>query len=200
MTVHYHVLGQLPPETIAAFYKQLIAKKTPLAYQWIHFDRALNDQFLGLFSNTELRVQWSRDGSRPIQKAFYSEPGHGFRIHKDGIQCKSALNVSLSSNPSDWVRWYDEAYINSISKLAVMDNAIGSSRNINILPYEDVPWVEEYSPKIGEVYILNTDVYHSFKCNGPKPRVILQTKFDGFPDYQTIKHSLMQANFSNLIK
>ena len=43
-----------------------------------------------------------------VQKAFYSAPGSGFKIHRDGHCCNSALNIAISCNGSDWVRWYDD--------------------------------------------------------------------------------------------
>jgi hypothetical protein len=195
----YRKLGKLPIETIDFFLVEILKrKKADSPYQWIHFDEYLNDEFLKIFTNTELKIQWDENKTKPIQKAFYSDPGHGFRIHKDGFQCNSALNVTVSCNPGDWVRWYDEQYINSISKIDYSNN-FGKSRNTNIFDYENIPYVEELHTEVGDVYVLDVNTYHSFKCIGDKPRIILQTKFEGFPVLDTIDKSLAKNSFSNLI-
>lgn len=193
----YLKLGKLPKETIDFFLVEILKRKQPnIPYQWIHFDEYLNDAFLKLFTNTELKIQ--RSETRRVQKAFYSDPGHGYRIHKDGFKCRSALNIAISCNPDDWVRWYDEDYINSISTLEY-SNKLGKSRNTNIHEYENIPFIEELRNEVGDVYALDVETYHSFKCIGDKPRIIIQTKFDGFPNLSMIKESLTKNSFSNLI-
>lgn len=196
---NYYYLGKLPKESVDFFRDELLKRKVKnVPYQWIHFDKFLHDEFLKIFVNTTLKIQFR--GDQPIQKGFYSDPGHGFRIHKDGLWCKTAFNISLSCNPDDWVRWYDEDYINSIGKISVLDRKNATSRNIDIMEYEDIPYIEEHRNEVGDVYLVNTDVYHSFKCNGESPRLVLQTKFHGFPDIETVYNSLKDVSFSNLIR
>ena len=195
----YQKLGKLPIETIDFFLTEILKrKKTNYSYQWIQFDEYLNTEFLKIFTNTELKIQWSEDRTNPIQKAFYSDPGHGMRIHKDGVQCQSALNITLSCNPTDWVRWYDESYINSITPTLIADRW-GKSRNTNLFRYDSIPFVEELRNEVGDVYALDVDTYHSFKCVGSNPRIVLQTKFEGFPSFEKIRESLTKNSFSNLI-
>ena len=193
----YQRLGKLPKETIDFFLNEILKRKKPnISYQWIQFDEYLNNEFLKIFSNTELTIQYSERGR--VQKAFYSDPNHGYRIHKDGFNCKSALNIAISCNSDDWVRWYDEDYINSISTLEY-SNKLGKSRNTNIYNYENVPFLEELHNEIGDVYALDVETYHGFKCIGDKPRIIIQTKFDGFPSFSEINESLSKKSFNNLI-
>jgi hypothetical protein len=195
----YQKLGKLPSSTINFFLAEILKRKKPtVPYQWIHFDEYLNQEFLKIFTNTELEIQWGENKTKPIQKAFYSDPGHGMRIHKDGFQCRSALNIVLSCNSTDWVRWYDEDYINSITSLE-FSNKLGQSRNTNLFRYDSIPFIEELHNEIGDVYALDVDTYHSFKCIGSNPRIILQTKFEGFPTFEKIKDSLTKKSFSNLI-
>lgn len=201
----YYKLGKLPEQTIEFFKTELLKRKIDgIPYQWILFDNYLNEQFLKIFSNTELKIQWDKERTRPIQKAFYSSPGHGFRIHKDGLRCKSALNIVISCNETDWVRWYNEDYINSISKTYIKTNfineKIGSSRDVDIMDYENVQFTHELHNTVGEVYVLDVDTFHSFKCIGVNPRIIIQTKFEGFLNFDTIKKSLIKNSFFNLIK
>ena len=205
---HFKILGYLPSEFINFFLDKVIEKKTDQLYQWIQFDDELLKYFLKYFENTELTIQRSKDKSYPIQKVFYSEPGHGFRIHKDGIQCKSALNIALSCNSSDWVRWYDNEYIEHLTKTVEYNNLSGKinnapkglSRDTELYDYENIKYIEQFSPQVGQVYTLDVDTFHSFKCNGPLPRVILQTKFEHFPSFEYITDSLMNQSFSNIIK
>jgi hypothetical protein len=200
----YYKLGKLPIDAVNFFYDELIKRKLPnTPYQWIQFDQSLHLEFLKIFTNTELRVQRSFDKVYPVQKAFYSEPGYGFRIHKDGIKCRSAVNIVISCNKTDWVRWYDEDYINGLAATEIntniMKNSHGASRSVNVVNYEEVKFTEELHNEIGDVYAINVDTYHSFKCVGDNPRIIIQTKFENFPDIETITKSLIKNSFSNLV-
>ena len=199
-TENYKFLGKLPQETIDFFKDEILKRKEPNnPYQWIKFDYFLNEEFLKIFKNTELEIQQYK--GMPVQKVFYSDPGHGFRIHKDGINCRSALNIALSCNEGDWVRWYDEELINKLTQTTVQyGKKTGSSRNTDIFNYEKIPYIDELKNEVGDVYVLNVEKYHSFKCIGKQPRLILQTKFEGFPVFEVIKDSLSEKSFENLIK
>ena len=198
---HYRKLGKLPVDTIEFFKTEILKRKINRSFQWIQFDKYLNDKFFEIFCNAELKVQYDNINNRLVQKAFYSEPGHGVRIHKDGSRCRSALNIAISCNDTDWVRWYDENLINSLNgdvKVTQSSN-YGLSRNTDIVEYEEIPFIEELNNEIGDVYALDVDTYHSFKCNGPHPRIIIQTKFHGYPNFPTISESLTKSSFNNLI-
>lgn len=201
---YYKKLGKLPKDTVEFFKTELLKRKIDKSYQWIQFDKYLNDKFAEIFCNIELKVQYDDINSRLVQKAFYSEPGHGFRIHKDGSRCRSALNIAISCNETDWVRWYDESVINNLSndvKVTQSSNSnYGLSRNTDMVEYENIPFIEELHNEIGDVYTLDVDTYHSFKCNGPHPRIIIQTKFDRFPNFSMISDSLSKNSFNNIIK
>ncbi len=198
----YKKLGKLPAETIDFFLKEIDKRKdNDKGYQWVPFDNFLNKKFMEIFENEELKVNYDPYKKMWIQKAFYSKPGHGWKIHKDGIQCKTALNIALSSNDGDWVRWYDEDYINSLRETTQNTNiqGIGNSRNIDIDDYENIPFIEERKTETGDVYLVNTDVFHSFKCSGPKDRIVIQTKFRDFPPIEVVDESLSKKSFRNLI-
>ena len=198
---NYYKLGKLPLNIISEFKEEILKRKiSDVPYQWIKFDRFLNNKFQEIFENKILKIQRRRNDTELVQKAFYSDPGHGFRIHKDGTQCKSALNIAISCNEDDWVRWYDEDYINQLSNIDLMVNNYGTSRNTNIIEYESIPYIDELRNEIGDVYVLNVDKFHSFKCNGVNPRIVIQTKFEGFPDLENIYTSLKEKNFKYLQK
>jgi len=199
----YRKLGKLPTNTIEFFKEEILKKKVDNEpYQWIQFDKTLNDKFVEIFENTDLKIQWSNEKKRHTQKAFYSEWGYGYGIHKDGLKCKSALNIAISCNPNDWVRWYDDALIKRIAVLGIKDkdgHEYGYSRDVHIKQYEKVPFIEELKVEAGDVYLLNVDVFHSFKCRGNDPRIIIQTKFEGYPTLDQIYESLKYKSFKNLI-
>jgi hypothetical protein len=194
-------LGKLPIETIEFFKHELLKRKIDSNYQWIQFDKYLNDEFAKIFCNTELKIQYDSSKNRLVQKAFYSSPGHGFRIHKDGSHCRSALNIAISCNDTDWVRWYDDDVINNLKSNVELTNSpnFGFSRDCNILSYEEIPYTHELHNEVGDVYSLDVDTFHSFKCIGSEPRIIIQTKFHGYPNFDSISESLIRNSFSNII-
>jgi hypothetical protein len=194
----YKKLGKLPLETIEFFKKELLARKIDSNYQWIQFDKYLNDKFAEIFFNTELKIQYDPTNDRLIQKAFYSAPGNGFRIHKDGHCCNSALNIAVSCNPGDWVRWYDDDLIYQLES-PIYNQSIGKSRDISIMDYESIPHICELRNEIGDVYTLDVNTFHSFKCIGTEPRIVIQTKFQSYPTFATITELLSKHSFRNLI-
>jgi hypothetical protein len=196
---NYYKLGKISADVISALKKEVDQLKTADNYQWIAANDKISKIFFDIFSSNELKIQKKLSGEL-VQKVFYSDPGHGFKIHKDGVKCKSALNIAISSNSSDWVRWYDEAYIEKIVSCNVTDNSrnkFGLSRNIDINEYEDIPFQDELKVETGDVYILNVDRYHSFKCNGPNARIIMQTKFENFPTLEDLHKKISIDNFKN---
>jgi len=199
MSKHYKILGKLPLDTISIFKEELLRIKKPnLPFQWIWLNPYLNKKFLEIFNNTELKIQLNKENRpirHPIQKACFSSPGKGWVIHKDGVMCRSALNIALSCNDTDWVRWYDDITIDSFAKLSLVRHNDKISRNIDIVDYEKIPYIDELRVNVGDVYALDVDTYHSFKCNGPADRLVIQTKFDGFPDFKTIADSLTNKSF-----
>jgi hypothetical protein len=196
---NYYKLGKISADTINALKKEVDQLKTASNYQWIVANNKISEIFFDIFSSNELKVQEKLSGEL-VQKVFYSDPGYGFKIHKDGVKCKSALNIAISSNSSDWVRWYDEAYIENIAKCNVIDSSqrnFGLSRNIDIYEYESIPFEDELRVETGDVYILNVDRYHSFKCNGPNARIIMQTKFKHYPTLEDLHKKISIDNFKN---
>lgn len=197
----YYKLGKLSLETIEFFKKEILKRKTLRNYQWIQFDKYLNDKFAEIFCNTELKIQYDSTNDRLVQKAFYSAPGYGFRIHKDGHCCNSALNIAVSCNPGDWVRWYDDDVINRLNdNLKITNKAdYGYSRDCNIINYEEIPYTHELHNEVGDIYTLDVDTFHSFKCIGTEPRIVIQTKFQSYPTFSFITESLSKNSFTNLI-
>jgi len=198
--MHHYKLGTLSNNTIQAMLDKVLDKHNPdIGYQWIEFDDSLNNMFTEIWENNDLKVR--RWDNKWIQKAFYSPVGKGWKIHKDGIDCKVALNIALQCNESDWVRWYDNDYINNLIKSEVSLNSQGKgeSRNIPIWKYHDIPYIDELKVNPGDVYLVNTDVFHSFYCGGPLDRVIVQTKFQNNPNWDYVLESVKQLNFNDTV-
>lgn len=200
----YKKIGTLPQDVLDFFKEELLKRKNPnRGYQWIEFDNYLNQKFYEIWDNEELTVSFNTHDNKWVQKCFYSPPSEGWKIHKDGINCKTAMNIALQCNDTDWVRWYDEDYINSQRETTVTKNiqgkgAVGTSRNVEIDNYEDLEYVKQVTPKEGDVYLVNTDIFHSFKCGGPKDRLIVQTKFSGNPHITKVAELLEKSSFKNL--
>lgn len=200
---NFILLGKLPNETISFLKNEVIKLIDPnKSFQWVQLNNSIFECFDNIFENNFLEVQkYYVDGiEKRVQKVFYSEKDKGFRIHKDGLHCKAALNIALSCNPEDWVRWYDEDYINSICpEMRILNQDIKKSRDVEIYDYENVPFIEEIHNEEGDVYLVNTDVYHSYKCLGSNPRIVLQTKFKDYPTIEYLHSMLKVKSFKNLI-
>lgn len=199
--MNYYILGKLPDEVINEFKQEILKnKESNLNYSWIHVDDVVENLFLSLFKSLPLKIQYNHETNRKVQKAFFSNPGYGFRIHKDGKKCKSALNIAISANETDWVRWYSDETINKFENINNINfkKNWGYSRDTNLKEYEDVPYDDELRITTGIVYILNVDKFHSWKCNGPNPRIILQTKFEGYPDLNELYEKLKPSIFKNI--
>lgn len=201
--MNYHVLGKLSNDVIVEFKNEILKNKVSLQnYQWIDFNDVLENLFLSLFKEIPLKIQYNPETQKKVQKVFFSNPGYGFRIHKDGKRCKSALNIAVSANPSDWVRWYSDSVINELENINNINckKKWGYSRDTSLLNYENIPYEDELRVTTGTVYILNVDKFHSFKCNGPNPRIIIQTKFDNFPELDELNKKITPSIFKRLEK
>ena len=110
------------------------------------------------------------------------------------------MNIALQCNESDWVRWYDNDYINELMEVEVSldSQGKGESRNVPIWNYTNIPYIDELKVSKGDVYLVNTDVFHSFYCGGPEDRVIVQTKFQDNPDWDYVLESVKNLNFKDI--
>jgi hypothetical protein len=203
---NYKKLGKLPEETIDFFKYEVIKRKLSIPYQWVFFDDYLSDKFMEIFSNKDLKIKYDEKNKRFVQKYFVSEPNHGWRIHKDGINDSGALNIIITCNETDWVRWYNEDYINMYCimnniPIKTVKNNKGSSRNTDIFDYDNLSFVEELTEQQpGDVYVVETNNWHSFKCVGQETRIIIQTKFEEQLSCDEIYETLSKNSFRNIKK
>lgn len=206
MPKNYKKIGKLPKETIDFFKQEVIKRKLSTPYQWVWFDDYLSDKFMEIFCNTDLKIRYDEKNKRYVQKYFVTEPNNGWRIHKDGINDSGALNIIITCNETDWVRWYNENYINMYClmnniPIKTIKTDIASSRNTDIFDYDNTPFVEELTcQQSGDVYVVETNNWHSFKCVGQETRIIIQTKFEGRLSCEKIYETLSKNSFNNLIK
>ena len=61
---------------------------------------------------------------------------------------------------------------------------------------ENMKFVEEFKSIVGDVYLIDVDTFHTWKCSGPNSRIIIQTKFDGFPTFDQL---CQKISFDNII-
>jgi hypothetical protein len=203
----YKLLGKLPLETINFFKEEILKRRTLASYQWVHFDTYLHEKFMEIFDNAELVVAYEYTKSRVVQKAVVADPGVGWRIHKDGITDKGALNIVISCNPTDWVRFYNDDFINLYCLMNNIPIKIkkpqtptdSPSRDTDIFEYENVQHDTEIYHEVGDVYVVDTDTWHSFKCIGDTPMIVIQTKFEGNPTFKELNDKLSIESFRNLI-
>jgi hypothetical protein len=195
--LNYFRLGTLKPEVVSTLESMILPHVIDKPYHWINFEQEQRDYFKKIFNNP--------NGSkiRAGQKALISAPNSGFRIHKDEPETKCALNVVVSCNPTDWVRWYDTQYIRKTGKLFNADTVIDENPmrglNVQIMDYDNVPYIDELTDqKVGDVYIVNTTKYHSFKSVGSNKRIVIQTKFLNCPTLENLAQDLDGKIFSGL--
>ena len=202
--MNYKLIGRLPIETVNFFKEEILKiKDETKKFQWIYLNYKLNFEFIKIFENGILEPIFDKNKNRFEQKAFYVPSEKGYMIHKDGVDDKVALNIALSCNENDWVRWHDDKLVYEQGDVPVTysyKQGYGSSQNaVNIKDYENFPYTDQIRNRVGDVYIIKTDVFHSYKCSGPNDRLILQTKFKGNPTFETVCEQLTTKNFKNLI-
>jgi hypothetical protein len=196
--LNYVHLGRLSLDLVEQFKTRIQPKITTENYQWVHFDEDDTAFYKSVLNHP------ATEFLKPNQKAIVSAPGYGFRIHKDEPNVQCALNVVVQCNSTDWVRWYDEDYINSIAEVELIDSKNNDkpliSRNIHIKKYGPIPFIDELSnQQPGDVYLVNTDKYHSFRAVGYNHRIVIQTKFTGYPSIGELATHLKNNIFSNYI-
>lgn len=196
----YKILGNLELSVVDQLESMIMKLHDPnkKGFQRIEFSSEIIDLLKNVFSGIPLKVQ--HNGPLLVQKAFYSDPGFTYPIHKDGIRCMSALNIAISSNENDWVRWYDDTVINNLGDTEELRRNGAVTRNTTIKNPEIVEFIQEYIPKRGAVYVLNVDKFHTWHCGGPANRIVIQTKFDGFPDLETLFDTIKECNFDYITK
>lgn len=205
---NYKKLGKLPKATIDFFLEEIMKLKDlkKPKHQWIWLTYKLNYEFLKIFENNNLYLKLIKNGVGEIrykknyynQKAFYTPAGCGFLIHKDGINDKAALNIALQCNDDDWVRWYRDEDVYKFGDVPAKVE-LNYSRNAHaIKDFRNFPYEEELRTEVGDVYVVNTDVFHSYVCSGPKDRIILQTKFEENPSFQELCDLLSEKSFKNI--
>ena len=200
--LHHKLLGTLPISIIEKL-KSMILKyyddQKIENFQRIEFDEEIIS-YLKTIIVTDMKVQKSIDGKSYVQKVFYSESRFVYPIHKDGVKCRSALNIVLQCNDDDWTRWYNHDLILEQSELRSLkfDNGNSSREtSLSIDQIENMQFVEEFKSKVGDVYLIDVDTFHTWKCSGPNSRIIIQTKFDGFPTFNELCDKISFDNINH---
>lgn len=200
----YKKIGKLDKKVVKELLNMILVfeDKTNNDFQRIEFTKDIYQYLENLFENQELKIQVSENKDKLVQKSFVSGINYVYPIHKDGEKCKSALNIALQCNKNDWIRWYSDELINSLSTTTLIKQNNKSTRNSSIdkntIP--NLVFLDELKVEQGDVYVLDVDTYHTWYSSGPKKRVIIQTKFQGFPNFTSISESLTKKSYKNLTK
>ena len=190
----HHLLGTLPEKTVEQLKIMILNLKDPNnhdKFQRIEFNEQLIN-YLKTIIISDLEVQKNVDnmGTRWIQKAFFSSPDYVYPIHRDGLKCRSALNIIVDCNPDDWTRWYiDSAVDEQTKKMITIEKSNGISSRETDLPrdiIETLEYDDQFHGKPGDVYLINVDSFHTWYCSGPNDRIVIQTKFRGYPTFDNL--------------
>lgn len=197
----YKQLGILPEYIVDDLESMImdLHSKDETGFQRIEFDQKIINKLKNLFKDVKLTIQKNHQGIL-VQKAFYSDSGITYPIHRDGFRCMSALNIAIRTNDNDWVRWYDSNLIDQLGQTNSQTNSQGNStRNTDIKNIESVNYLCEFRPQKGEIYLINVDRFHTWHCGGPDYRLVIQTKFEGFPDIETVYKSVNEDTFKSIL-
>lgn len=197
--INYKFLGRIPPELLVEIKAEIFnrVEEAPRLYRIVSINPDVVKQFHSLlfpktFNTDHISVNHS--------KIFISPPGTGCRfIHKDGIDKRCALNVLVDCNPTDWVRWYSDAEIAQLGgKIEQPTETTIASRDIrNITKAVDIPYIEEVTnQQPGDIYLINTDVFHFFRNQGSKYRLLIQTKFNSNPSIDEVARHIHQIGLN----
>lgn len=193
--INYKFLGQIPVELLDDIKQEILNRvlEAPKSYRIISLDPNVVKRFHALlfpesFNNSSISVNHS--------KVFISPPGTGCRfIHKDGIDKRCALNVLVECNSEDWVRWYSDTEIAGRGgKITQPARAVVASRDItNISNPTDIPFIQQVTAqRPGDMYLINTDVFHFFRNQGSNYRLLIQTKFSPNPSIEEVDQHIQQ--------
>lgn len=195
--MHYKILGYLDDQQLSALRSQLDRHSVDWPeYKTWDFFTDLELDIKSLFGDQPLDLQRGPTG-RPSVKLFRTSPGQNAPIHKDGMRARSAVNICVDSNPTDWIRWWADSIEDQFAKKVVdWQGAERQSRNLDVASVVDLGfWIDQFRPLPGCVYAINTDVYHSYYCGGPGTRRVIQTKFQGWPYIDQLLDQLDPSKF-----
>jgi hypothetical protein len=203
----HHLLGTLSSDIVDRLKTTILGLRDPYnfnKFQRIEFDEPLID-YLKTIIVSDLEVQKNMDRTRWIQKAFYSSADYVYPIHRDGLKCRSALNIIVDCNSDDWTRWFNQDVVNEQTKnLITIEKPNGISSRETDLPrdiIESLDYEEQFRGKPGDVYLIDVDSFHTWKCSGPNNRIVIQTKFQGFPTFDNLVDRFVsnttETNFIN---
>jgi hypothetical protein len=187
--MNYKLVDRVPTHLLANIKKSIEAMKdqAPTTYRIALLDPAVIEEFRQLIFPDNFECDTVKIDNI---KVFISPPGTGCRwIHKDGIDKKCALNVTLDCNPKDWVRWYsDDEMAQHNGVVQQPTNTDIASRDLtNVRLPHLIPYVEEITNQHpGDVYLVNTDVFHFFRNQGSNYRYVIQTKFAPNPSIEEV--------------
>lgn len=198
--MHYTRFGKISQDMIDPI-KDLVSNRSLSAYR----DRDLDVMMLpkhithGLYSAIFPKDFETDEVQICHSKVLITMPEGGWWIHKDGKDKNVAFNIVLQCNPEDWVRWYSEEEIEKLGLPVFRSNSSqSSSRDVLYKNYENTPFELEIHNEPGDVYLVNTDKYHTFKNKGTQVRLVIQTKFKPNPTFEQVLTRINQTGLLNI--
>lgn len=200
--MNYKKLGRIPASLLHRLQAEARLQVKPISLIQIAF--LSNDTVQELYQELFPKEFQTEGIELQHSKIFITLPGGSHVIHKDGIDKKCALNIAIDCNDSDWVRWYDRDALleaggkEDLYKGEYTNGRTAYSRNIYLENYREAEFIEEAKHTPGDVYLVNTDVYHSYCNNGTVPRIVLQTKFSVNPSIDDVYQRIQEVGLLNL--
>jgi hypothetical protein len=102
---------------------------------------------------------------------FITRPGYYYRAHKDGLDHRFSLNLTVEINDSLCVTsWYDDKELS----IYPIDTLQGMSRECLNFKKENHNPVKSMTAKQGEFILFNTEIWHDFdNSNSNNRRIVL---------------------------
>lgn len=181
--------------------------RAPMVQSKMHLTFFENKELVGLLRKSIFPANFNTESfSIYNHQVFITPPGDGFEIHKDGLEKRSAINILIQGSELDWTRWYSDETVETqyggTVAMSTPENTSANrySRNIGNLPnYPTIPCIDELTGiTSGTIYLVNTNVYHSFFNNGNDYRIVLQTNFTGNPSIQQLYDRIQETGLLNV--
>ena len=200
--MNYKFLGKMNLDLLGNVRQAIIEKVKNVDY----VDRTtfLNEDVTDQFRNSLFPSNFNSEQFEVNQtKVFITPPGErNIYIHKDGIDKKCALNVVVNCNPTDVVRWYSDEEIEKHGgriELNMPHEGFYSRQVRTIQDYRGISCIEQVTnQEPGNVYLINTDVFHAYMNIGTGWRFVIQNKFSKNPSIEQVYARIQEVGLNGL--
>lgn len=208
--MNHKQLGNIPFEHLQAIKDAVmpVVLERPLTYRVVSMGDEITSNFYKiLFPGEFVSKYLTTKNTKLFITPMYQKNSF---IHKDGLDKKCALNVVIDCNPTDWVRWYSDDEIKAHDgnvfvgeddrwpgQTVKTPNVTWGVRRVTNLTYNGLTPLEELTnQRPGDFYLINTDIFHTFKNEGNNYRLIIQTKFDQNDSIEEVYAKLQETGLN----